>query len=138
MAVGEFIEEGLRLLFLADASLAALIGTRFYDAELPPGVTVPAITLQRVSTIPEYAHSGHVGQENARFQVTIHADCHLNCMRVAAQVRRIIRDHPRGSLPGGIRYGFMQQVNEVASGRETGRNNFQIAIDFRITHQVYF
>lgn len=138
MPVGEFLEEGLRLLFVNDAGLAALIVARFYDAELPQGVTLPAVTMQRISGIPEYSHRGHVGQENARFQVTVHADCHLVAMRVAAAVKRVIREHPSGQLPNSHRYGLLQQLNEVASGRETGRNVFQIAIDFRITHQVDF
>ena len=138
MPVGEFVEEGLRLLFVNEVSLAALISTRFYDAELPPGITLPAVTMQRISGVPEYSQRGHVGQENARFQVTVHADCHLVAMRVAAAVKRIIRENPRGTLPNSHRYGLLQQLNEVASGRETGRNIFQIAIDFRITHQIDF
>lgn len=138
---GEFIEEGLRSMFLADGYLASQISTRFYDAELPLGYRIesgPAVTLQRVSGVPEYVHSGQVGQENARFQVTVHADCHLACMRVAASVKRVIREHPRGQLPGGFRFGLLQQVNEVVMGRETGRDLFAIAIDFRMTYQVDF
>lgn len=136
MAVGLFVEEGLRLLFLADASLAVLIGARFYDAELPEGATYPAITLQRISSIPEYSLRGQEGQELARFQITVHADCHLKAMQTASHVRRIIRLFPRGVFPGGIKFGFMQQTNEVAMGRERGRNVFQIAIDIRLRYQV--
>lgn len=136
MPEGLYPEEGLRLLFLNDASLVNLIAARWFDSELPQGAAYPAVTLQKVSDVPDYNQRGQSGQWTARYQITIHADCHLKCMQVAAQVRRIIRQQPRGVFPGGIRYGQMQQMNEVVAGRERGRDVFQIAIDIRLVYQV--
>jgi hypothetical protein len=131
---GLFVEEGIRLLFLADTALANMIGDRFYPGELPQNVTSPAIVLSLVSSVPEMSHQGEVGQENARFQLTISSDCVYKTMQVAGHCRRIIREHLRGTLPNGFRY-VMARSNDVQSGR-TARNLYEQAIDFRITYHI--
>jgi hypothetical protein len=131
---GLFVEEGIRLLFLADAALANMISDRFYPGELPQGVTAPAVVLTLVSSIPEMSHQGEVGQENARFQFTISSDCPYKTMQVAGHVRRIIREHLRGVLPNGFRY-VMARSNDVQLGR-TPRNLYEQGVDVRMTYHI--
>lgn len=134
MADGLLIQEGVRLFFLNDAALVALIGQRFHDAEIPQNAVYPCCTLQLVSSVPDYTHRGESGQEFARFTVAAHADCGNRCMQIAAQLRRIIRDQPRGVFPGSFHYSALQRMNETAIGRAPGRNIAMHAIDFRLIY----
>lgn len=136
MSVGDFVEEGLRLLMLDDAALTSYIDTRWLDEQLPKGTTLPAVTCQAISETPYYSHDGHSGQEVGLWQITIHATCSLICNRVRAQIERVVRQHPRGTFPNGIRFGQMVKADATNFGQDPGQAIFRWTVDLRITHQV--
>lgn len=130
------LETGLRDKALEDAALAAAIGERWYGPDLAQGAEMPAVTVSQISGIPELAHQGPSGQTHSRYQFTVWSDCYIEVIQVAAHITRIFSGF-RGTLPGGIRTGFISQINRVTLGRDPGQNLRRVALDFRITHQTY-
>jgi hypothetical protein len=135
--VGEFVEEGLRLLMLQDATLVSYIDDRWYNEQLAQGSAFPAVTVQQISSVPFYSHSGHSLQEDALFQITVYAVCSLIARRVVAQIDRVIRQKSRGSFPGGIKFGRMVRTNSINHGKDPGQDIARWTLDVSITHQVY-
>lgn len=65
------IEDVLKAALLADAAVAALVGTRVWPARLPQTATLPAVVFQRVATVPSSpALSNPVGPTRARVQMS--------------------------------------------------------------------
>lgn len=50
------VEQQLRTALLANASIAAAVGTRIYVEPLPQNGRFPAMSMQRISTIYNYVH----------------------------------------------------------------------------------
>lgn len=134
MAEGNYLEEGLRLRALEDATIASLIAARWYGPDLPLGTALPAVTLQQITGRAEESHEGHSGLENAIYQITCWASCHLDAMRIADRVQRVF-DKWRGTLPNGIRVGYMSRVDRHYA-KEPGQNVYQIVLDFRLMYRV--
>lgn len=134
MAEGNYVEEGLRLRALEDAAIEALIVARWYGPDLPLGTALPAVTLQQITGRAEESHEGHSGLENAIYQITCWASCHLDAMRLADRVQRVF-DKYRGTLPNGIRVGYMSRVDRHYA-KEPGQNVYQIVLDFRVMYRV--
>lgn len=130
MAEGTFLEEGLRLRALEDATIANLIAARWYGPELPLGTALPAVTVQQITGFAEESHSGHSGVESGVFQLTCWASCHLDAMRIADRLQRRF-DKWRGDLPNGIRVGYCSRVDRHYS-KEPGQNLYRIILDFRV------
>jgi len=132
---GDYVEEGLRRMFLNFGELSALIGDRWYGPELPAGTAYPAVTMKCISSIPEISHQGEAGLEAARYSCIIHGDCAQRCMQVAAKIRRVIKERPRGQLPNGIRYSLLQRLNDFPDVRSTSRDNWRHVLDFRLWYR---
>lgn len=134
MAEGNYLEEGLRLRALEDAALVALIVSRWYGPDFPLGSALPAVTVQQITGRGEESHSGHSGLENAIYQVTCWASCHLDALRVADRVDRRF-DKWRGTLPNQIHVGYMSRVDRHYA-KEPGQNVYKIVLDFRVMYRV--
>lgn len=134
MAEGNYVEEGFRLRALEDATIASLIAARWYGPDLPLGTALPAVTVQQITGRAEESHDGHSGIENAIYQFTCWASCHLDAMRVADRVQRVF-DKWRGVLPNQIRVGYMSRVDRHYA-KEPGQNVYQIVLDFRVMYRV--
>lgn len=65
--------------------VAALVGTRIHPVKLPQGSTLPALTFQRISDVPEYSHGGGMVRE-PMFQVTAWAGTYLEAEALSTQV----------------------------------------------------
>lgn len=63
------VEQAVRERLLADAPLAALVGTRVYMLKLPQKPTLPAVRVQLVDEPKEYHLRGEDGATRARVQV---------------------------------------------------------------------
>lgn len=134
MAEGNYIEEGIRLRALEDAAITTLIAARWYGPDLPLGGALPAITVQQITGRAEESHDGHSGLENAIYQITCWASCHLDAMRLADRVQRRF-DKWRGVLPNQIRVGYMSRVDRHYA-KEPGQNVYQIVLGFRVMYCV--
>jgi len=60
--------DDLRTDLLADADLAAIIGTRTAPAPLGQGATLPAMTFSVISRAREYEHEGYADLQRIRVQ----------------------------------------------------------------------
>lgn len=80
------IEEALRAVLLADAGVAALVGTRVYPLVLPQAGTLPAITYQVVAGDADYVMEGASGLAFKRVQV----DCWADTYSAAAGLRAAV------------------------------------------------
>jgi hypothetical protein len=65
------IEDGLIEFLSANEGLTALIGGRVYKNRLPQGVTLPCLTVQRITTPRQHSHdtAGSAGTARPRFQI---------------------------------------------------------------------
>ncbi len=63
------ITRALRAFLLADATIAAAVGTRIYPQKLPQNVTYPAITILRVSTLRANVLHGAASLARPRYQI---------------------------------------------------------------------
>ena len=88
------IEEGLTAFLSANAGLTALIGGRVYANKLPQGVTLPALTYQRISSPRRHTHdsNGATGTAHPRFQ--------LDCWSTTYEGAKDIADALRSALNG--------------------------------------
>lgn len=88
-----------RTFLLANAPLAALIGTRIYPLQLPQTPTLPAITQQVISDVYELAQYGTSGYPTARVQYDCWGATYLSARAVAAALRVAI-DGYYGAMGG--------------------------------------
>jgi hypothetical protein len=77
---------------------------------LPQGVTLPAVTYQRVAGGEDVTHSG-AGPARALVQVDCWADGYDAALTLAAAVRAALAGH-RGAM-GSARYVAVQVVNAI-------------------------
>jgi hypothetical protein len=63
------IYRALRAFLLADATIAAAVGTRIYPQKLPQAVTYPAITILRVSAPRANVLKGKASLARPRYQI---------------------------------------------------------------------
>jgi len=82
------LEAELRTYTLADAAVAALVGTRMHTRKLPQTPTLPAIVYQRIDTRREHDHDGPDGLPRPRMQVTSWAATPAGAVDLAAAVRQ--------------------------------------------------
>ena len=66
------IEYAIRTKLVGAAAVTAIVGTRIHAIKLPQNATMPAITYQVVSDIPEYDMEGDAGVSTMRLQVECH------------------------------------------------------------------
>jgi len=63
------IYRALRLFLLADATIAASVGTRIYPVKLPQGALYPAITVLKVSEFTAKVLKGKASLARPRYQI---------------------------------------------------------------------
>ena len=84
------MEEALVAFLLADAALAALVVKRINWQTRPQGEALPAIVLQRVSGVRDYAMAGPTGLVESRVQVDCWGKTHASALAVARRVRALL------------------------------------------------
>lgn len=63
------IETALRSVLLADAAVAALVGTRVYTGVMPQRPTLPLVTLKKIDKLSDLTLEDAVGPNTLRVQV---------------------------------------------------------------------
>ena len=81
------VEQGINTLLLADATVSGLIATRLYPMIMPQGVTLPALSYQRVATAPVNDLEGSQNHEWVRVQVDCWDDDYSGVKALSAAVR---------------------------------------------------
>jgi len=77
--------------YLADN--VSLVSGRVYSMKLPQGCVLPAVTFQRISTVPLYSHEGFSHYTECRFQVSCWAVKHGDVREIASEVRDILEGY---------------------------------------------
>lgn len=95
------IEPGLVSYLSAHPLVTTLVGTRVYPLELPQGVTLPAITYQRISGPRVRSQSGPSGLAHPRIQLNCWARDYAGAVQLADVVRRAL-DGYRGAMGSTI------------------------------------
>lgn len=122
------IEEALYTHLTTHAGLTALVGDRVYPLALPGGVTLPAVTYQRISGPRERSHDGR-RLAHPRYQVTVWAETYLAARAVAEQVRLAL-DGFVGQLGGTVQAtALLEDDRELRDPQTTW---VQVPIDFTI------
>jgi len=128
------VEAAIISMLLADASVAAIVGTRVYPLSRPQGSAFPSISLFSVDGGPEYADDGETGHEVRRVQVDGWAMTYTETKAIAAAVRNVL------SFFFGTAFGVFFAViilEDERDFREGGGDQteypFHVTLDFVVT-----
>ncbi len=77
-----------------------LVSGRVYPMLLPPQVTLPAITYQKLSEARAYAHDGFAGYTEPRFQFSVWATTYAGAKAVHVQIKAALDTYV--GIMGGI------------------------------------
>lgn len=99
------IDDGLIAFLNATAGVTNLVSTRIYKNKLPQTTTMPAITVQRISTPRVHTHdtSGATGTAYPRFQIDAWGASYTSCKTVTDAIRTALNGYK----------GTMGSVNPV-------------------------
>ena len=128
------VEEALYHRLANFAGLAALVSTRIYPMRLPPAVTLPAVTYQRVSGVRVQSLGGPTGLASPRFQISVWASTYSAAKAVATQIRYAL-DGFQGNMGASpfINVGGITLENELEL-IDPDTQLFHIPSDFTIWH----
>lgn len=105
------IEEALVSRVLANATVAATVGTRVYPVVAPEGVTLPALVYQRISGVREHTHDQVGDLARPRFQFGAIALTYSAAKALANAVRSALDNYSGTVL--GVRIDAIQVQNEI-------------------------
>lgn len=80
-------EEGLAYFMTHDPIISSLIGDRFEPLVVPQDKARPAVAYQRITTPPEYSHSGRSNPEHPTIQLTIEGRTYTEAKQLAKTIR---------------------------------------------------
>jgi hypothetical protein len=111
-------------------TFVALVGNRVHDKRLPQEPTFPALTFQRISTLPLYSHQGYSGYTECRFQISCWAMSQASVRQVAAQVRTAL-DGYAGLMSADTQVGHCFCIGD-RDFYEPETKRFHAPLDFKI------
>jgi hypothetical protein len=88
------VEQQIETVLTADVTVAGLVAARVYPLLMPQGVTMPAISYQRVATALNNDLEGTQNHEWVRVQVDCWASTYAQAKTLAAAVRTGMRTTP--------------------------------------------
>lgn len=114
--------------------LGTTAGERVYPAVLPQDPTLPAITYQTVSSIPELAQDGAVNLTLARYQIT----CWAATALAAKQLRESITNNAHGyqGSMGSLTAQLCRAVLVQDEQYEADTGWYWSVVDLQIYHKV--
>lgn len=95
------LEEGLYSYLTATAGITALVGTRVYAFRIPQHMTLPCLTVQRISTARTHTHdsSGATGLARTRVQFDAWAADYSTAKSISDALRAALNGK-KGTLSG--------------------------------------
>ena len=126
------MEEALIAHLLATSALAALIGTRLYPGSRPQGGTLPAITMNVISSTPGYSDDGEDGIQEDRVQFDCWGNTYTSAKTVAREVINSI-----SAYQGGIfLYITLELQHDIREGgTDDAEYPFRTSMDFIVTYR---
>jgi hypothetical protein len=131
------IETAIRGLLLADATVAALVGTRVYTGIMPQRPTFPLVVMTKVDKLSNVLMDGTVGPNTARVQVDCWADDVDEVRGLADAVNGSDDQSTRGPLHGfrgsreGLHIKLMELAVERATEYEPDTKLYRVSADYR-------
>ncbi len=134
------IEAAIASYLASQPDLVQLIGDRIYPVKLPQDPAMPAVTYQRISTVPVKTLDGpNPAHQRVRLQFSCwgedvpgRASGYASAKAVAAQIRKGLQDH-RGSM-GGIEVLYIDVEGE-RDLYEDETDSYHVPIDVIVTHK---
>ena len=128
------IEEALVSKVLANATVAATVGTRAYPLVVPEGATLPAIVYQRISGVREHTHDQVGDLARPRFQFGSMALSYAAAKGLANAIRAALDNFAGTHL--GVRIDAIQVQNEIDVYNESTdeASTFITWLDFIVWH----
>lgn len=133
------MEEALIAILLADADVAAQVGTNVHFNARPQGVRGAAITLQRISALHDYHSQGPSGFVSSRVQMDTWSTTYKGA-KLASRAAIKALSGIRGDYGGVTIHGvFIEDVAEqaAADGSQLDKQPdryFRVRVDFNIKH----
>ena len=118
-------ETSLRAVLLANAPVAALIGTRVYPMNLPQAPTLPAIAYQRISAVPDHLLEAESWRVPCRVSLGLWASTYDGARALAAAVATALREY---SGPGLRLVRLLNMTDDY----EPETKLFRVIADFRV------
>jgi hypothetical protein len=113
------IEEAIRALLLADATVAAIVGRRVRPMLAGPHDKRPYLVYSTdIETIPTYG--GTSAFRRSTLTLSSIADSHEDCRELAGELRRILDGYSGTTTGVQIVPCFLQDESEVEQGVEPG------------------
>jgi hypothetical protein len=144
------LESGIQALVIANAAVAALIGTQFYPVTPPEDVTGTFATYQVISDVPPYLLSGFpAGVNPMRLQIDTWSGGTSTATYGAAKaaqaaIRKLLAGTPKtltsagspcfsGALPGGTLVAGILVINAM-DGFEQDSRSYRCTTDFLVLY----
>lgn len=127
------IEAAIRTHLIGDAGLATLIGARVYPVQLPQRPTLPAITYQRISTLPTQDRGDAAASHaRTRYQFDCWAADYDGLLAVRTALVTALGTVAQASNPR-IDVALQQSQSD---GIDTAAGRWRVTMDYFIWHGV--
>jgi hypothetical protein len=132
------IEEAIRTLLLADATVAGLVATRVYSGVMPQRATFPLVTLQKIDKLSDLTMDGVRGRNRVRLQVDCWADSHDGLRALADAVNGDDSQSTRGPLHGFAgavgdeRFKLIRLLVERSTEYEPDTKLYRVGADYML------
>jgi hypothetical protein len=122
------MEEALRAHLLANAAVAALVGTRITWLQRPQGSALPAITLQGVSTRRDHTLEGRDGLVGRLVQIDVWATTYATMK----DIQRALISALDGPFADPIHVALVENERETLEAAAAGGTDlFRASVDVR-------
>lgn len=125
------IEEALFVRATTFAGLQALVGARFYPLRLPPNVTLPAGTYQRIGGPRFEAAGSDTGIAQQRIQVDWYAETYAEVKAVARQARLAFERWSDDAADPRVLDTYIDRDTDID---EPSVKNYRVSQDFTVLH----
>lgn len=88
------VEQQIYNVLIADVTVSGLVAARIYPLLMPQGVTLPALSYQRVATAPHDDLEGTQNHEWVRVQIDVWDDDYPSAKTLAAAVHTALQVTP--------------------------------------------
>lgn len=119
------LEEALRAHLIAHPGLSALVGSRVYPVQVPQNVTLPAITYQRISTVPTQ-HRNQPVHGRVRMQLDGWTTSYGSAVELRIQMRAAMETFQRDSAPR-VDAALLQDDRDL---REPDSDRWRVSMDY--------
>lgn len=124
--------EALHSLLIGSSAIVSLVDSRIYPIVLPTDGIFPAITYQRISSIPTYSLSSNVGVTTSRMEIDAWASTYQSAHALADAILSAI-DNYSGTASDGTRIFGIQLDNSTDIAEERALL-YRVRMEFLIQH----